>query len=142
MTEHSTTYESIIQWFPLAEEVASEAPAFFVCTKIDLTLSPFLEEQELFERVLEDRANIKNRLRDVDSIHYECSAMTKEGVEEVFDSVILTVTICLNQILVMRRAILPRLEYPPEGIRIPGVEEPVQKPQPKLDAKGRPIPDT
>jgi aspartate/tyrosine/aromatic aminotransferase len=54
-------------------------------------LSPFLEETELFERVSEERANMMSRLEEVDSIFYECSSMSKEGIEETFDSIMLTV---------------------------------------------------
>lgn len=73
----------------------SKIPVYFLCTKCDLLP---INSSDIHIEVNEERSKFKDKVNQMNSLLFECSALTKEGIKEAFETVIISVGSCYSDL--------------------------------------------
>jgi hypothetical protein len=74
----------------MVEQSNNDKPIFFVACKIDM-LSGAIDNKDGNESILADRKMAIEKLKSMRRLYFECSALTKDGLKTIIDSIIITV---------------------------------------------------
>lgn len=89
--ERGSFEKSVSTWNNFLKESKPGKPITFISTKLDLLTSKLPETSDQVANAISERRGCASKIASLNASYFECSALTKEGIKETIESMIIKV---------------------------------------------------